>query len=60
MFWVGDSSRGWRHWVPLLQKEYKAGRRDGVPLCCAITYMICIMVWMELSSGCSTGGTMIS
>lgn len=43
MFWLGDSRRvGWK-FLRYLPLEFWAGIRDNIPICCVVTYIICIL-----------------
>jgi len=43
MFWLGDSREvGWK-FLSNLHLEFWAGIRDNIPVCCVITYVLCIL-----------------
>ena len=44
MFWLGDSAMGWKYNLRKLPAEFRQGISDGIPLCCVIVYVVCILV----------------
>lgn len=43
MFWIGDSSWGWRYNLKKLPNELVSGLKDNVPICCIVMYLSCIL-----------------